>query len=67
MITVKVNEVSHQVENKTSLEHILHQLKIDVNGIAVAINQTIITRQQWEDTPLQTNDDILIIKATQGG
>ncbi len=67
MITVKVNEVAHQVASNTSLEHILQQLNIDVSGIAVAINQNIITRQEWQNTSLKTNDDILIIKATQGG
>lgn len=67
MITIKVNETTHEVDNNILLPHVLQQLNIDLNGIAVAINQHIITRQQWDETPLESNDEILIIKATQGG
>ena len=36
-------------------------------GIAVAIDQQVIPRSQWENTSLQSNQKIIIIKATQGG
>ncbi|OJV54081.1 MAG: thiamine biosynthesis protein ThiS [Bacteroidetes bacterium 43-16] len=36
-------------------------------GIAVALNHQVIPRQQWPKTPLQDQDTILIITATQGG
>lgn len=67
MITVKVNNKEHQFLATISLQEILEQLKITSNGIAVAVNQNIITKSDWSISKLSHNDSILIIKATQGG
>jgi len=37
------------------------------NGIALAINNTVIPKSDWNSYPIQETDDILIISATQGG
>lgn len=37
------------------------------NGIAFAINNSVVPRTEWETTVLSETDDILIITATQGG
>ena len=37
------------------------------NGIALAINNTVIPKSNWNSHFLNTTDDILIISATQGG
>ena len=37
------------------------------NGIAVAINNTVIPKSNWNSHILQETDEILIISATQGG
>lgn len=37
------------------------------NGIAFAINNSVIPRTEWKTTVLSETDDILIITATQGG
>ncbi len=37
------------------------------NGIAVAINNTVIPKSNWNSHLLQETDEILIISATQGG
>lgn len=36
-------------------------------GIAVALNNRIIPLSAWAETPLNDQDSILIITATQGG
>jgi sulfur carrier protein len=36
-------------------------------GIAVAINNTVVPKATWAQQLIQTNDNIIIIKATQGG
>jgi sulfur carrier protein len=36
-------------------------------GIAVAINKTVIPKNEWDSTYLKPQDEVLIIKATQGG
>jgi sulfur carrier protein len=37
------------------------------NGIALAINSTVIPKSDWNSHLIKENDDILIISATQGG
>ena len=37
------------------------------NGIAIGVNGTIVSKNNWENTFLFPTDDILIITATQGG
>lgn len=36
-------------------------------GIAVAINNRVVQRQEWPSCTLQENDKVLIISATRGG
>ncbi|WP_215226108.1 sulfur carrier protein ThiS [Echinicola shivajiensis] len=38
-----------------------------LRGLAVAVNQEVVPKSRWDDFKLKENDDILIIKATQGG
>ena len=37
------------------------------NGIAVAINNTVVPKLNWNEYLVQETDEILIISATQGG
>lgn len=67
MIKVKVNNVSYEFAVAVTLEEVLEQLAIPQHGIAVAINQNIISKPVWKSTKLVENDNVLIIKATQGG
>ncbi|MBL7558900.1 sulfur carrier protein ThiS [Olleya sp. YSTF-M6] len=67
MIDIKVNNTSYQFESQITLDQIIKQLDISVNGIAVAVNQNIITKSDWSATTPNNGDSILIIKATQGG
>jgi sulfur carrier protein len=36
-------------------------------GIAIAVNQVVIPKSNWQQHLLHENDDVLVIKATQGG
>jgi thiamine biosynthesis protein ThiS len=37
------------------------------SGVALAVNYQMVTRENWAETLLKENDDILIIKAASGG
>lgn len=37
------------------------------NGIAVAIDNEIVPKSNWQTTAIQENADVLVITATQGG
>ncbi|CAA0177535.1 Thiamine biosynthesis protein ThiS [Tenacibaculum maritimum] len=67
MITIKVNQKEYQISENLTLETFVKDLKIESSGIAIAVNNVIITKKNWSLQLLQSNDDILIISATQGG
>lgn len=65
---VQVNHKSQQIEEGTTLNKLLHNLGFEESrGLAVAINNEIIPKVQWNDHSLQSSDQITIIRATQGG
>jgi len=43
------------------------KLKEDKPGVAVAINDNIIVKSEWQYTKLKENDRVEIIQAVQGG
>lgn len=67
MISVFINEEKHSFDENSSLKKAIDSLEINQKGIAVAINNQIIQKNNWNSTKIEKNDKILIIKATQGG
>ncbi|MFD2908933.1 sulfur carrier protein ThiS [Flavobacterium ardleyense] len=51
----------------TIQELIDFELPAKQNGIAIAVNQTVVPKSQWITFTLSSSDEILIITATQGG
>jgi len=49
------------------LEAFLTDLNIPKSGIAIAVNEVVISKTKWSHYTLKENDKILIITATQGG
>lgn len=65
---ITVNQQSYSLKETCSVEHLLSDvLQIPARGIAVAINQTILSKTIWPEHRLQPGDQVTIIKATQGG
>ena len=63
-----LNNQTHQVEEKTSIQIALNNwIGEKQKGIAVAVNETIVPKVQWNSYELKHNDKLLVIKATQGG
>ena len=67
MIMIMVNESQIEVDEKTTIHQLLRKVNTSINGIAVALNDNIVSRNQWDTMFLNQEDNILIIKATQGG
>ena len=67
MITVEVNQKKHQILENLTLQDLVMNLNIQPNGIAIAINNHVIKKTDWNSKGLQNSDTILIIKSTQGG
>ncbi|MBE7641116.1 sulfur carrier protein ThiS [Salegentibacter sp. BLCTC] len=67
MITVNVNNTAHTFKSPYSLQDLLIKLAISEKGIAVAVNNQIISKSNWKQHQLAEGENILIIRATQGG
>jgi|TARA_B110000046_G_scaffold174352_1_gene198008 sulfur carrier protein len=67
MVTVLVNENPIEVEENATLSQLLQKVNASVEGIAIAINDEIIAKNTWKSKSIKNNDNVLIIKATQGG
>jgi sulfur carrier protein len=65
---ITFNNHTHTIAAQTSVALLLDQLIGEKQkGIAVAINEAVIPKQQWGSYTIQPNDKVLVIKATQGG
>ena len=67
MITIKVNDKKHQFLNTITLQKLVEEIHISTNGIAIAVNSNVIKKENWETQNLENDDNVLIIKSTQGG
>ena len=67
MITVLVNETPIDIDKNTNIYQLLQKVNTTIDGIAIAINDKIVPKKSWESQEFNQNDNILIIKATQGG
>lgn len=68
-MNITVNGETKKVLSGLTLHQLLFDLEIDPSrpGIAVAINQEVVLRAEWEETEIQPNSEIEIIRAAQGG
>ncbi|PCI96399.1 MAG: thiamine biosynthesis protein ThiS [Flavobacteriales bacterium] len=66
-MNITVNNNNQSVKDASSIEAMVVQLEVESKGIAIAVNQTVISKSEWNKTELKENDNITIIKATQGG
>ena len=66
---LKINNQTKQFAADNLTVQALLDLEIPVkqNGIALAINNTVIPKSDWNSHLIKETDDILIISATQGG
>ena len=63
-----VNNVNKEIPEQCSLFWLANEeLGEKQNGVAIAVNNTVIQKKEWANYLLKENDNILIIKATQGG
>ncbi|MCB4799783.1 sulfur carrier protein ThiS [Neotamlana laminarinivorans] len=64
---IKVNQTLRKIPDNLSVEQLVEHYNVSTNGIAVAINNEVIKKSNWSSTTIKNDDDIIIIKSTQGG
>lgn len=64
---IKINSVEHDLPEGTTLAAALEACGIRPEGIATAVNGSVIPKNAHASTPLTEGDSIIIIKAFYGG
>jgi len=68
MVQVTINRESFMLPESGTLADVLSQLDISrPDGIAIAVNDTVIPKGEWEGYRLKSDDKVFVIRATQGG
>ena len=66
MVYINGEEWAHDISN--GINGLLALRGIDTyKGIAIAVNEVVIPKSQWDTFVLKEKDKVLIIKASQGG
>jgi len=64
---VWVNGTATDVPPGKSVAELIAEYSDRATGIAVAINQNVLTKAEWASTALQAGDRVEIVSAVQGG
>jgi sulfur carrier protein len=65
---IYINDKEFDLIQEQPLSHVLETYALETGkGIAIAINNKIISRANWQDCIVKPNDKIIMIRATQGG
>jgi len=68
MMELLVNNKTEKLQTGNKLAEMLLQLNLlNKRGIAVAVNNAVISKPDWDNHELKENDKITIITPTQGG
>jgi sulfur carrier protein len=68
MVEVFINRENFLVPEPGTLAEVLPLLHIgQPDGIAIAVNENVIPKTEWDRFVLQARDQVFVIRATQGG
>ncbi|MDQ1463125.1 MAG: sulfur carrier protein [Actinomycetota bacterium] len=66
-MTVVVNGQQREVPPESTLTDVVAQLTAAPQGIAVALNGSVVPRGSWPNTVLTDADTVEVLTAVQGG
>ncbi|MET7327009.1 sulfur carrier protein ThiS [Nonomuraea sp. NPDC005650] len=64
---VTINGASHEVTDGMTVAQAVRTLTTATTGVAVAVNDEVVTRSSWETTALSDRDRVEVLTAVQGG
>ena len=65
-MNIKINNKETEVK-ATSLQELATELSLPEKGVAVAVNNRMVTRTEWNLTAIKEGDNVVVIKAVCGG
>lgn len=67
MIRIVFNNKPIELESDTSLQEFVDKNGMIPTNIAIAVNNSVVPKEKWENTIINDGDTLLIIKAYYGG
>ncbi|MFI7613142.1 sulfur carrier protein ThiS [Nonomuraea terrae] len=64
---VTINGSAHEVADGITVAQAVRTLTSATTGVAVAVNDEVVTRGAWETTALRERDRMEVLTAVQGG
>ncbi|SDI03007.1 sulfur carrier protein ThiS [Nonomuraea jiangxiensis] len=64
---VTINGAAHEVADGITVAQAVRTLTAATTGVAVAVNDEVVTRSSWETTVLGDSDRVEVLTAVQGG
>lgn len=64
---IEINGELKKFDKSISLKSLVDEIVNDTKGLAVAINNSVVSKEKWNETMLNEADKVLLIRATQGG
>ena len=64
---VQVNNKEVKITDASTITQLTEQLELSSQGIAIAVNNKMIPRTEWDKFVLHESDNLVIIKAASGG
>ena len=65
-LRININN-EEQMTDATSISQLAVELQLPERGVALAVNNRVVPRTNWETTPINEGDSVTIIKAAFGG
>ena len=65
---IAVNNNTYEISENTNIIKLLEIIEVsETQGMAIAVNNTVVPKLDWKNFILKEDDKVLLIKATQGG
>ncbi|MDI9879971.1 sulfur carrier protein ThiS [Flectobacillus longus] len=67
-MTVFINSEATEVASNFKVEDLLQQFYLaQVKGLAIAVNDMVLPKSEWQSYVFAENDQVTLIRASQGG
>jgi len=67
VICIELNGAPYEVPSQHTLDQLIDALSLTGQALALAVNRTVVPRQQWPQRVLQHQDKVDIVRAIGGG
>jgi sulfur carrier protein len=67
MMEIELNGEARSVPPQQTLDQLIDALSLGGQALALAVNRSVVPRQQWPQRVLQPHDKVDIVRAIGGG